>query len=1145
MNSLKLLTGILPILAWSFLTLSAQEAEDEGEIYELSPFAVDETENVGYQATNTLAGSRLRTQLRDVGSSISILTKEMFEDTGATDASTVLSYSLNVEVGGFQGNFANSAFGQGRPDENANRINPQGNQRVRGLESATITRNFFLTEIPFDSYNTSRVTINRGPNSILFGVGSPGGVINNNLNNASAGDDFGEIVARFGGYNSYRTSFDYNKVLVEDRVAIRVAALNESQQFKQRPAYEDDERFYVATEIVLFDNRDSDFFGDTILRANIESGEITSNPVKVIPPQDDFSNWWNPPSADYQRYTGLSPNPEYLPPIFQSQYTSNFIEDGYTLESDPTSLNVPYFEAFALIYPDASGNSPPDAGSPQFPGANGFQGRHHEGPGALAYDIKVTRHPNSREFATGFFVPTIRDRNVFDYHNLLFSGNTSRVAQDFDTINVALEQTFFEDNRAGFEVVFDRQDYGRWSRIMYGDNIIRSSPSGPGIDIHELLANGEPNPNLGRPFVSQLGSNFNTYDAEREAARLTAFYELNFEDLFADSWGRWLGRHTITGFLATQEFTQTSRNFANSWFSDEVNAQDVLGGRRAGQRPPIQAVYVGPSYLNASSPADVKIEQINVPAPQDGDVYNIWYRGFPNFPGFGPLRANNFRVGTHLNGGNTNKREIDSEAIVLQNRFLNGHLVTLFGWRSDESTDTDNIDTTEFEGLTGLDDPRDDSGIYREEFIRLSDTSLDPAKGNTFSQSVVLHIPEDWTAFLPGNVRLSGHFSESENFSPSGIRRTVYGDALPPPTGVTEEIGFTIDVNRRISARLNWFTTSSEKKSTNDIGLRSADVRQTIERIAFALNRTVQRPINEGFTFEETKAFWLRGDPQSSSRPAPGEDPIPNINSFEDTFEAILNIFPPEVRAYHNFRLVGQGSTVRIEREPRDNPIATSDLVTEGFELDLVANPTDNWRLQLNVGKAEAISSNGAPEQKRLVDYMNAQWANSGFFGLRDSITFGAAAGHERRWNARVIAPITAFLTKEGTTVPELRKWRANLITNYQFSDDTTLKGWSVGGAARWLDDITIGFPTFVSEQGAITPDLSSPIKAPGQLNGDLWIGHQRKLTDKIDWKIQLNLRNAFGDQDDIPVAADPDGTISVVRIPNERLWFITNTFSF
>ncbi len=1124
--------------------LAAQE-ELEGEVYELSPFTVNEAENVGYQATNTLAGTRLRTSLRDVGSSISILTEQMFEDTGATDASTILSYSLGVEVGGFQGNFANASFGQGRTDENANRINPQGNQRVRGLESATLTRNFFLTEIPFDSYNTSRVTINRGPNSILFGVGSPGGVINNNLNNASVGDNFGEVVARFGGHGSHRVSFDYNKILVEDRVAIRVAALNESQKFKQKPAYEEDERFYFATEIVALKNKNSNFFGEMILRANIENGDITSNPVKVIPPQDDFSTWWNPSSTDFEQYTGLSALPAHQPPVFQSQYTSNFVEDGYTLESDPTSSNVPYFEAFALIYPDAAGNLFPNAGTPQFPGANGFQGRHHEGPGVLAYDIKVTRDPNSQDYAPGFFVPSIQDRNIFDYHNLLFSGDTSRVAQDFDTYNLTLEQTFFEDNRAGFEVVFDSQDFERWSQIMFGDAIVPSSPSGPGIDYNEVLANGELNPNLGRPMVVQNGSNSTTYNAGRDAARLTAFYELNFEDIFADGVGRWLGQHTITGLLATQELTQENRNYANSWFSDEVDAQEVLGGRIPGQRPPVQVVYVGPSYLGASSPSDVRLEQINVPTPQDGDVYNIWYRGFPNFADFGDLRANNFRVGTHLNGGSMSKREIDSEALVIQNRFLDGHLVTLFGWRSDESIDTDNIDTTELEALTGFDSQRDESGIYRDEFIRLSDTSLEPAKGSTFSQSVVLHIPEDWTSFLPGNMRLSGHFSESENFSPSGIRRTVYGDALPPPTGVTEEIGFTIDVNRRFSARFNWFTTSSEKKSTNDIGLLSADVAQTIERIAFSLDRTVVRPINEGFTFEEAKAFWLLGDPQSAFRPAPGEDPIPNINSYEDMFQALLEILPPDVRAYHNFQLVDQGSTVRIEREPRDRPIATSDLVTEGFEIDLVANPTKNWRLQLNVGKAEAISSNGAPEHKRMVDYMNQQWASSGFFGLRDSITFGAAAGFERRWSARVNTPLDAFLAKEGTTVPELREWRANLITNYQFSDDSILKGWSVGGATRWLDDITIGFPTFVNEQGSITPDLTSPINAPDLLNGDLWAGYHRRLNDRVDWKIQLNVRNAFGDDDDIPVAADPDGNIAVIRIPNERMWFLTNTFSF
>jgi outer membrane receptor for ferric coprogen and ferric-rhodotorulic acid len=58
------------------------------EIIELTPFVVDSTKDTGYQATSTLAGTRIRTDLRDLGSAISIVTAEFMEDTGATDAST-------------------------------------------------------------------------------------------------------------------------------------------------------------------------------------------------------------------------------------------------------------------------------------------------------------------------------------------------------------------------------------------------------------------------------------------------------------------------------------------------------------------------------------------------------------------------------------------------------------------------------------------------------------------------------------------------------------------------------------------------------------------------------------------------------------------------------------------------------------------------------------------------------------------------------------------------------------------------------------------------------------------------------------------------------------------------------------------------
>src|SRR5690606_6307694 len=97
-------------------------------------------------------------------------------------------------------------------------------QRVRGLASADNTRDFFVTDIPWDSYNVDRIDIQRGPNSILFGLGSPAGIINAQTRNAGFTTG-GDLQARFGSYGSWRASLDYNYVVAEDELAVRFAAL--------------------------------------------------------------------------------------------------------------------------------------------------------------------------------------------------------------------------------------------------------------------------------------------------------------------------------------------------------------------------------------------------------------------------------------------------------------------------------------------------------------------------------------------------------------------------------------------------------------------------------------------------------------------------------------------------------------------------------------------------------------------------------------------------------------------------------------------------------------------------------------------------------------------------------------------------------
>ena len=293
MNSLR--TYLIVVTVALVTPLIHAQQEDEA-VYDLSPFTISEEETVGYQATTTLAGSRLKTNLRDVGAAVSVLTKEIFNDTGATDASTILALTANTEVSGPNGNFADVSFSASRPNPSEQQRMPQNSQRVRGLAKASLTRGFFLTDIPFDSYNSDRVTINRGPNSLLFGIGEPGGVINNAVNGASLGQNFGELSIRVGERGSHRTSVNYNKVLIEDRLALRFSALNEKTEYKQRPTYESDERFYVALNLTLFKNEGSDFFDKTVIRGNFEQGEIEGIPPSIIPPAEGISNWFSLPS---------------------------------------------------------------------------------------------------------------------------------------------------------------------------------------------------------------------------------------------------------------------------------------------------------------------------------------------------------------------------------------------------------------------------------------------------------------------------------------------------------------------------------------------------------------------------------------------------------------------------------------------------------------------------------------------------------------------------------------------------------------------------------------------------------------------------------------------------------------------------------
>jgi hypothetical protein len=117
------------------------------------------------------------------------------------------------------------------------------------------------------------------------------------------------------------------------------------------------------------------------------------------------------------------------------------------------------------------------------------------------------------------------------------------------------------------------------------------------------------------------------------------------------------------------------------------------------------------------------------------------------------------------------------------------------------------------------------------------------------------------------------------------------------------------------------------------------------------------------------------------------------------------------------------------------------------------------------------------------------------------------------------------------------------------------LKGWAVGGAYRWQDEVGVGFRNGILTGDDRLPvgldeiavaDVTQPLYGPTEQNIDLWISHERKIfDDKVDWRIQLNIRNALNNDDLIITRMSGDGLPSNIRIMNPINYRLTSTFSF
>lgn len=1228
-----LLTGALAAAAQAQSTTPADApAPAKEEILVLTPFEVTVgSGNEGYSGATTLAGNRLNTELRDIGSAVTVVTKEFLQDVGATNNTSLLQYTTGTEVGGLRGNFAGVGDAASL---NEDTVRPNDNTRVRGLAAADNTRDFFRSDVPWDSYNVERVDLQRGANSILFGQGSPAGIINTGLKTAQF-RNFGSAEIRVGSYGSNRGVLDINRELLDNELALRVSLLANEEKYRQDPAFSKDRRVYAA---LRWEPKALNHDGLlTSIKANYESGKIDSNNPRMLPPVDAISPWYAANQATYNQFQAFdhlsnrpnhgqfrvnlaatgAKNPAYAPIVGTFGFPSG--RDGPTVfmsGGNQTMMVTDIIGAFVSGGRGADGSI--DGGIAAMPdnGWVSFNGTAQAAINAGAPYSKAGLWKNN----------LLRDPSIFDFYNKLIDGDSKREWQNFDVGNLSVSQTYFH-NRAGISLDYSKEQYDNGQKaVLPGEVRLQVDPMAvygdgtpdAGLAGGEPYANGTKNPNVGRAFVSTNNAWGNrSIDTEREALRATAFVQHDFKEK-NDGWlGRVLGLQTLTALAGREKAGSDARTWQRYGIFD--SAYYTLSGR-ADQRfngalVPTQVIYLGdslvgkplagaylPGITGNTTMTSGTIRYFNSTWKGGVDPAAPWQNGFyqagdpsrnstqsenpANYVGWTTTQLNlvdaessaaaRDRLTTRAS---LSKAKTGSNAFVWQGKWLDRAIVSTVGWRKDiaESWAFDmspnDFPVTQDRGAVDL-----SSGHYKLPLIGQR------VEVQSRSYSVVVHATDlpflrQATERLPVNVSL--YYNRSTNFKPDASRVDIYGEQLPAPAGKTTDTGIRIETkDGRFALRVNRYETSNSNANSTQINAASiGNWMQLTQNFAnvfgynirpwgydatapgqtgsatdiFNGNTGVWEPMRYNFHFFANRPLQpgeiLSADGAWIVSPALEQKIIDNTRAFQRAVDP---------RFWKAWRINTFGnfgpSTAEVTYSVPTGFAVTEDNVSKGWEIELSAQPTKAWRLLVNASKTDARRTNIGNANMR--EFMNlvasALKVQDGvkalhhYWGTEDVVTAG------KNWfdgEGLVGAPGSEWRLAqlvENTTVPELREWRINAISNYAF-EEGRLKGLNIGGGLRYQSSVILGFPPTGNPNDPTTVeyDLAKPYKGPAETNLDLWVGYTRRLSDKLNWRVQVNVRDAGQKAGLIPITYQPNGTVAAYRIQSGQSFTLTNTFEF
>lgn len=487
----------LPVRAQTVAPSSSARPSEEEAPVELSPFEVRASSDVGYAATETLGGSRLNTQLKDVATQVNVMTREFLDDLAVTTLDDAMTYSLNTENRFESIDVSSTSYGS---SESVSVVESGQGGRTRGLSAPNNSHDFFDTFTRTDSYNTERFTFASGPNSILFGNSSPSGTIDTTFKRARTDRRSLELSNRASSTGSLRYTADFNQPLWKDRVALRVSLLRDRDESWRKPAFSDQDRAYATLTIRPF--------RAVTFRAYAETGTFKQQAVKNTLLRDHVTPWIAAGK-----------------PLYNNALGQTLLSSTTTPPIDP-SLRRPNAPVRAVVMFDGSG----------------FLGN----PVNTQTNMALTSGYPDLAAVPDNFERSIVDESIYPYDRS-FHGNASQAKYHSWIRGAALEinpfKNLFVEAAYNEEEIRNRgvEFMDARAQIMYVD---------PNLYLNDRVT---PNPKVGQYYVEDTVGGVNNTAAKefgtKKQGRVSLSYELNFEQ--RKSWLKWLGLHRLA-FLYDQ-----------------------------------------------------------------------------------------------------------------------------------------------------------------------------------------------------------------------------------------------------------------------------------------------------------------------------------------------------------------------------------------------------------------------------------------------------------------------------------------------------------------------------------------------------------------------------------------------------------------